>query len=41
MISATFYFRWICHSGIHHDDLDAWCAGSRSMDCTTETAMTA
>lgn len=41
MISATFYFHRICNSFGHTDELDAYCAGPRSMDCTTETAMTA
>lgn len=42
MISHIFYFRWICHySQQSNDSLDAYCAGPRSMDCCTETALTA
>lgn len=40
MISHTFYFRWICHcSQQSNDSLDAYCAGPRSMDNYTETAL--
>jgi hypothetical protein len=42
VISTSFYWLWLCsRDGGHMDDLDAWCAGPRSMDNCTEVALTA
>jgi len=42
-MNHIFWWRYVCHlnGNLHLDDFDAYCAGPRSMDCCTETALTA